>query len=43
MVIALVDDGDLDAGAGQTMRRRQAAEAGADDDDMMRQRLFSTA
>ncbi len=42
-MIALIDDGDLDCGAGQAMRRRQPAEAGADDYDVMCHGLFSTA
>jgi hypothetical protein len=35
MMIALIDYRDLDAGPGQAMGHRQAAEAGADDDHMV--------
>jgi hypothetical protein len=41
MVIALIDDRELDVGSEQTLRNRQAAEAGADDDHMMRHLLCS--
>jgi hypothetical protein len=36
VMIALIDDRDPDVGAGQTLRRRQTAESGADNDHMMR-------
>ena len=36
MMIALIDDRDPDIRPGQTMDRRQAAEAGAHDQHMMR-------
>jgi hypothetical protein len=36
MVVTLIDDRDLDAGSGQTLRRRQAAKSGTDNDHMVR-------
>src|SRR6202041_4168552 len=43
VMIALIDDGDFDSGAGQAMRRGKAAEAGADDYDVMCHGPFSTS
>ena len=40
MMIALIDDRDADRRAGKTMRHLHTAEAGADDDDMMKVRLL---
>jgi hypothetical protein len=42
MVIALIDDGDLDVGARKTMGDCEPSETGADDDHMMAQGLGST-
>jgi hypothetical protein len=36
MMIASIDDRDPDVGPGQTLRCRQAAEAGTDNDHVMR-------
>jgi len=35
MVIALIDDGNAQRGAGEFLRGRKSAEPGADDDDVM--------